>query len=133
MSGPSEQRYHLAGLRVLLEGVANGEVSAQEGLARLRALPFAQPLHQDNDAESEQDPAQQPRHVAGAHAQRGADGIVAREPQPEQRHADEQQARQHVLAREDVPDFSAGRVPLFTECHAVCSASAIYPILYALR
>ena len=36
----------------------------------------AQALHKNDGAEPEQDPAQQPRHIAGAHAQRGADRII---------------------------------------------------------
>ena len=59
-----------------------------------------QALHQHDGAEPHQQPAQQPRHIAGAHAQRGADGIVARHPQPERRDGDEHQPRQHILAPE---------------------------------
>src|SRR5262249_10844277 len=36
---------------------------------RPRILGFAQSLHQNDDAKAEQEPAQQPRHVAGTHAQ----------------------------------------------------------------
>src|SRR2546423_8226041 len=72
-------------------------------LGRSVAVGFAQSLHQNDGAEPHQNPAQQPRHVAGAHAQRRADGIIARKPQPERRDADEHEPGQHVLAREDAP------------------------------
>jgi hypothetical protein len=70
-------------------------------LGRPVAVGFAQSLHQNDGAEPHQNPAQQPRHVAGAHAQRRADRIIAREPQPERRDTDEHEPGQHVLARED--------------------------------
>ena len=84
-----------------------GQRHGQHRAPRLRrraqrrgVLPQA--LHQNDHAKPEQQPAQQPRHVAGAHAQRGADRIVARHPQPERGDGDEQQARQHIGAGEDV-------------------------------
>src|SRR5262249_28283089 len=58
-------------------------------------------LQENDGAEPEQDPAQQPRHIARAHAQRGADRIVAREKQPERRDADEHEPGDHVLACHD--------------------------------
>src|SRR5262245_7730521 len=79
---------------------------------RPRILGFAQSLHENDDAKAEQEPAQQPRHVAGTHAQGGSDGIIARQPQAGRRHGDEEQARQHVLAREHAPE-PMGRVALF--------------------
>ena len=67
----------------------------------IRSVSLAQPLQHDRCPEPQENPAQQARHIAGAHAQRSADRIVAREPQAERRNADEHQAGEHVLARED--------------------------------
>src|SRR5262245_34992761 len=41
------------------------------GRKRPRVLRLAQPLHEHDNPEPEEEPAQQPRHVTGAHAQRG--------------------------------------------------------------
>src|SRR5262245_55945750 len=73
------------------------------------ATRLAQALDQDEDAEGKQDPAQEARHVAGAHAQRRADGIVARHPQAEDRDACEHQAGKHVLMRQHLPHGGARR------------------------
>jgi len=55
----------------------------------------------NENAEPGQHPAQEPRHVAGAHAQRGADRIVARQEQSERSDGDEHQASEHVPAQID--------------------------------
>src|SRR5262249_2941440 len=74
------------------------------GRQRPRVLGLAQSLHENDGAEAEQEPTQQPRHVAGTHAQGGANGIIAREPQAERRHRDEEQAGQHTLAAAPAPE-----------------------------
>src|SRR5262249_7775612 len=82
------------------------------GRQRPRVLGLAQSLHDNDGAEAEQEPTQQPRHVAGAHAQGAANGVSTREPQAERRHRDEEQAGQPVLAAEPVPE-GRGRVAFF--------------------
>ncbi len=69
-----------------------------------RARRLAPALDHDQRAESEQRPAQEPRHVAGAHPQRRADRIVARYPKAERGHRHEQQPGQHVVAPEHLQD-----------------------------
>src|SRR6266540_1304527 len=50
-------------------------------LGLLHRAGLAQPLKQDHASQSQQKPAQQPGNVAGPHAQRGADRVVAGEPE----------------------------------------------------
>src|SRR5712691_243141 len=72
-------------------------------LGLLLRAGLAQPLEQDDASQSQQKPAQQPGNVAGPHAQRGADRVVAGNPQAQNRDPQEHQSGEHMLVRQHLP------------------------------
>src|SRR5262245_55399423 len=72
----------------------------REAASLRRGVLLEEPLDENGDTEAQQCPAQEARDIAGAHAQRSADRIVARDKKSECGNADEHQTGEHVLARD---------------------------------